>query len=34
VPAIYTDGSVLDKIIKARIDEIAARDALNSLMKA
>jgi hypothetical protein len=34
VPAIYTDGSVLDKIIKARIDEIAARYALSSLMKA
>lgn len=34
VPAIYTDGSSLDKIIKARIDEIAARYALDGLMKA
>lgn len=34
VPAIYTAGSVLDKILKARIDEIAARYALDSLMKA
>jgi phosphoserine phosphatase len=33
VPAVYTDGSVLDTIIKARIDEIAARCALDSLMK-
>ena len=33
VPAIYTDGSVLDKIIKARIDEIAARYALDGFMK-
>lgn len=33
VPANYTDGAALDKIIKARIDEIAARYALDSLMK-
>lgn len=32
VPAIYKDGSALDKIIKARISEIAARSALESLM--
>ncbi len=34
VPAIYTDGSLLDKIIKARIDEIAARYSLDSLIRA
>lgn len=34
VPAIYTDGSALDKIIKARIDEVAARYALDGLLKA
>ena len=34
VPAIYTDGSPLDRIIKARIDEVAARCALDQLMKA
>jgi len=34
VPATYTDGSALDKIIKARIDEVAARYALDGLLKA
>ena len=34
VPAVYTDGSALDKIIKARIDEIAARYAIDGLLKA
>ncbi|BEP37651.1 hypothetical protein GmRootV59_46220 [Variovorax sp. V59] len=34
VPANYTDGSVLDKIIKARVDEVAARCALRSLMRS
>jgi len=33
VPAIYTDGSVMDKIIKGRIDEIAARHALYGVLK-
>jgi phosphoserine phosphatase len=33
VPAIYTDGSPLDKIIKARIDEVSARHTLDHLMK-
>jgi phosphoserine phosphatase len=33
VPAIYTDGSLLDKIIKARIDEIATRYTVTSLLK-
>lgn len=33
VPAIYTDGSVMDKIIKGQIDEIAARYVLYGLMK-
>ncbi|MBB3641333.1 haloacid dehalogenase-like hydrolase [Variovorax atrisoli] len=33
VAANYTDGSALDKIIKARIDEVAARYALLSLMR-
>ncbi len=32
VPANYSDGSLLDKIIKARIDEIAARNTLDYLM--
>jgi phosphoserine phosphatase len=32
VSANYSDGSVLDKIIKARIDEIAARNTLDCLM--
>ena len=32
VPANYSDGSLLDKIIKARIDEIAAKNALAYLM--
>lgn len=34
MPAIYTDGSALDKIMKARIDEVAARYALDGLLKA
>jgi hypothetical protein len=34
VPAIYTEGAALDKIIKARIEEIAARYALDGLLKA
>ena len=32
VPALYTEGSPLDKIIKARIDEVAARSELDGLM--
>lgn len=34
VPAVYTDGSTLDKIIRAQIDEVAARYALDGLLKA
>lgn len=33
VPANYTEGSELDKIIKARIDEVAARHALRGHLK-
>lgn len=33
VPANYTEGSELDKVIKARIDEVAARHALGCLLK-
>lgn len=33
VPANYTEGSELDKIIKARIDEVVARHALGCLLK-
>lgn len=33
VPANYAEGSDLDKIIKARIDEVAARHALGCLLK-
>ncbi len=33
VPANYTEGSELDKIIKAQIDEVAARHALGGLLK-
>ncbi|WP_372088518.1 HAD family hydrolase (plasmid) [Tistrella mobilis] len=31
-PAIYTDGSALDRIIKANIDMVAARRTLNALL--
>jgi hypothetical protein len=31
VPAIYTDGSELDRVIKANINAIAARAALSGL---
>ncbi len=33
VPANYTDGSHLDRVIKARIDEIAARHAMRGLIQ-
>ena len=33
VPANYAEGSELDKIIKGRIDEVAARHALGCLLK-
>lgn len=32
VPATYSDGSALDKIIKAQIDQIAAKSVLDSLL--
>lgn len=32
VPAVYTEGSSLDRIIKAQIEEIAARESLASLL--
>ncbi|MDR0479819.1 MAG: haloacid dehalogenase-like hydrolase [Burkholderiaceae bacterium] len=34
VPAIYTENSELDKVIKAQIDAVASRHALNSIVKA
>jgi predicted HAD superfamily phosphohydrolase len=33
VPAVYTDGSEIDKIIKARIDCVVSQHALNKLIK-
>lgn len=33
VPAIYSDGSLLDRIIKAQIEEVSARYALDGLLK-
>ena len=34
LPVNYRDGCVLDKIIKAQIDEISARYKCESLMKS
>ena len=33
VPAIYTEDSELDGVVKARIDSIASRDVLHSLLE-